>query len=150
MAISNDQNVLNVLKVFYKDKVESLIERDSPVAKMFKKIRVEGKEARFSAIAGRGSATSADATVATAAAANGGSKNEEFKVTPGQVFSVYTVNAKELKHLHQTKVHICIWQQTNFMVQLLLLDSRWVLHSMVTLLVHFVLHQLLHLLQTQQ
>lgn len=97
MAISNDQNVLNVLKVFYKDKVESLIERDSPVAKMFKKIRVEGKEARFSAIAGRGSATSADATVATAAAANGGSKNEEFKVTPGQVFSVYTVNAKEIK-----------------------------------------------------
>lgn len=96
MAISNDVNVLNVLKVFYKDNVESLIERDSPVAKMFKKIRIEGKEARFPAIAGRGAATCADAQVATNAAASSSTKNVEFKVTPGKVFSVYTINADEI------------------------------------------------------
>lgn len=96
MAISTNESVLNALKIYYKDGVESLIERDSPVAKMFKKIRIEGKEARFPAIAGRGAATCADAQVATAAAASSSTKNVEFKVTPGKVFSVYTINADEI------------------------------------------------------
>lgn len=96
MAISSNENVLNILKVFYRDRVESLIERDSPVTKMFKKIPVEGKEAHFPAIAGRGAATCPDATKATLAAVSSSTKNVEFKVTPGKLFSVYTVDADEI------------------------------------------------------
>lgn len=96
MAISNEQSILSLLKVYYHDDVENLMFRNSPVVKRVKKVRVEGKSQNFNAMYGRGGAAGADYTKAAALAATV-SKNAEFEVTPGQIFSVYTVNAKEIQ-----------------------------------------------------
>lgn len=64
MAISTDQNILSLLKVYYKDGVENLMFRNDPVLKDLNKTRIEGKAYDFSAMYGRGGACSADYTVA--------------------------------------------------------------------------------------
>ena len=96
MAISSEQSILNILKVYYKDGVSNLLFRNSPAVRQINKTRVEGKEQRFAAMYGRGGAVASKFTVALNKAANN-SKNAEFIVTPGQLFSVFTYNAKEVQ-----------------------------------------------------
>lgn len=96
-GISDVDAILAVLKTFYaKEGVQSLLKRNSPVVKAIGDLRVEGKEQAFSAMFSFGGAVSADYTVALANAKNQ-MKNQEFKVTPGQLFSVYPLNAKEVQ-----------------------------------------------------
>ena len=101
MAISANASILAMLKVYYKDGVENLMFRNSPVLKKIKKERVEGKSQNFSAMYGRGGAVGGDFKKAQANAESV-SKAVEFAVEPGQVFSVYSMNAKEVQ-ASQTK-----------------------------------------------
>jgi hypothetical protein len=96
MAITANDNIKALLKVYYKDGVENLMFRNSPVLKKLNKNRIEGKTYNFSAMYGRGGAVAGDFTKAKALAASV-SKNVEFSVEPGQIFSVYTMNAKEVQ-----------------------------------------------------
>lgn len=96
MAITANDNIKALLKVYYKDGVENLMFRNSPVLKKLQKNRIEGKTYNFSAMYGRGGAVAGDFTKAKALAATV-SKNVEFAVEPGQLFSVYTMNAKEVQ-----------------------------------------------------
>ena len=97
MAITTEDAILSILKTFYaKEGVQNLLFRNSPVLKKIGKTRVEGKEQAFSSLYGFGGAVSSDYTVALNNAANQ-AKNVEFKVTPGQLFSVYQMNAKEIQ-----------------------------------------------------
>lgn len=96
MAISTNASILAMLKVYYKKEgIENLLFRNSPLLKKIKKDRVEGKEQRFAAMYSRGGAVSGDFTAAKAQAASV-AKTAEFCVTPGQIFSVYSMNAKEV------------------------------------------------------
>lgn len=96
MAISTEASILNILKVWYKDGVENLLFRNSPLLKEISKTRVEGKTQNFAAMYGRGGAVSADFLVAEAKAAKT-ARNAEFSVVPGDLFSVYSMNAKEVQ-----------------------------------------------------
>lgn len=97
MAITNEASVLAMLKVYYaKEGVENLMFRNSPVLKALTKTRVEGKVQNFAAMFGRGGACSGDFTKAIELASTV-SKNVEFSVVPGQLFSVYDMNAKEVQ-----------------------------------------------------
>ena len=96
MAISTNDNIKALLKVYYKDGVENLMFRNSPLLKKLQKSRIEGKTYNFSAMYGRGGAVAGDFTKARNLAASV-SKNVEFAVEPGQLFSVYTMNAKEVQ-----------------------------------------------------
>ena len=96
MAITTDQSVLNILKAWYKDGLENLLFRNSPVVGAIKKTRVEGKTQNFAAIYSHGGAVSGDYTKAKAKAAQS-AKNAEYKVEPGQIFSVCAYNAKEVQ-----------------------------------------------------
>ena len=96
MAISTNDNIKTLLKVYYKDGVENLMFRNSPLLKKLQKNRIEGKTYNFSAMYGRGGAVAGDFTKARNLAASV-SKNVEFAVEPGQLFSVYTMNAKEVQ-----------------------------------------------------
>ena len=94
MAIATD--IKNILKVWYKDGVENLLFRESPVLKAIGKTRVEGKQQNFAALYGAGGAVSGKFTQAKTKAAEV-VKNAEFQVTPGQLFSCYSMNAKEVQ-----------------------------------------------------
>lgn len=96
MAITTNDNIKALLKVYYKDGVENLMFRNSPLLKKLQKNRIEGKTYNFSAMYGRGGAVAGDFTKARNLAASV-SKNVEFAVEPGQLFSVYTMNAKEVQ-----------------------------------------------------
>lgn len=97
MAISTEASILNILKVWYaKDGVSNLLFRNSPLLKEINKTRVEGKTQNFAAMYGRGGAVSADFLVAEAKAAKT-ARNAEFAVVPGDLFSVYSMNAKEVQ-----------------------------------------------------
>lgn len=96
MAISTNDNIKALLKVYYKDGVENLMFRNSPLLRKLQKNRIEGKTYNFSAMYGRGGAVAGDFTKARNLAASV-SKNVEFAVEPGQLFSVYTMNAKEVQ-----------------------------------------------------
>lgn len=95
-AISADQAIVNILKVWYHDKVQNLMFRNSPVVKKINKTRVEGKQQNFAAVYSRGGAVSGNFLIARQKAAEN-VKNAEFKVTPGQLFSVFSYNAKEVQ-----------------------------------------------------
>lgn len=95
MAISADQSILSLLKVYYKDGVENLMFRNDPVLKALSKEKIEGKTYNFSAMYGRGGAVSANYTIAKKVAANN-TKAAEFAVEPGQLFSVCSFNQKEV------------------------------------------------------
>ena len=69
MAISSDQSILSLLKVFYKDGVQNLMFRNDPLLEKLEKVHIEGKTYNFSAMYGRGGACSADYTVAKKVAA---------------------------------------------------------------------------------
>lgn len=95
-AITADKAIEAILKVYYKDGVQNLMFRNSPVVKEITKTRVEGKEQRFAAVYSRGGAVAGDFLVAETKAASN-VKNAEFIVTPGQLFSVFSYNAKEVQ-----------------------------------------------------
>ena len=96
MAISTNASILAMLKTYYKKEgVQNLLFRNSPLLKKIKKERVEGKTSNFAAMYARGGAAGGDFTAAKAQAATV-AKTAEFAVTPGQLFSVYTMNAKEI------------------------------------------------------
>lgn len=99
MAITNNADanfVQNLLKVTYENKVESLLFRDDPVLNNIKKERVEGKSQHFAALYGRGGAVAGDFTKAEAEASKN-TKSAEFQVTPGKLFSVYTMSSIEVQ-----------------------------------------------------
>ena len=96
MAISNDESILNILKVWYKDDVESLLVRESSALKEIPFTRVEGKVLNFAALYSRGGAVSCDWDVAKESAAKN-VRNAEFSVKPGQLFSCYSYNTKEVQ-----------------------------------------------------
>ena len=96
MAVSTEGAILALLKVWYKDGVSNLLFRNSPLLRKINKIRVEGKTQNFSAMYGRGGAVGGSFTGAKQRAAVT-ARNVEFSVTPGQIFSVYTMNAKEVQ-----------------------------------------------------
>lgn len=96
MAISNAQTIDKILKTWYKDGVENLLFRNSPVLKKIGATKVDGKEQAFAAIYSRGGAVAANFLVAKQKAAEN-VRNAEFKVTPGQLFSVFSYNAKEVE-----------------------------------------------------
>ena len=97
MAITTNDAILSMLKVYYaKDGLQNLMFRNDPVLKSIKKERVEGKVQNFSTMYGRGGAAGGNFTNAAALAATV-SKNAEFSVVPGQLFSVYTMNSKEVQ-----------------------------------------------------
>ena len=96
MAISANASILAMLKVYYKKEgIQNLLFRNSPLLKKINKELVEGKEQRFAAMFSRGGACSGDFTAAKTQAATV-AQTAEFCVTPGQLFSVYTMNAKEV------------------------------------------------------
>lgn len=97
MAISAQDSVKALLKAYYKDGVENLLWRNSPVLKEIKKERVEGKTYNFSTIASATPAVSGDFTLTETLAAEMG-QNAEFVVSNdlGQVFSAYTLSPKEV------------------------------------------------------
>lgn len=85
-----------ILKTWYKDGVQNLMFRNSPIVKQLPTTRVEGKTQNFAAMYGRGGAAGGSYTQALAKASTV-SKNVEFSVTPGQVFSIYSINQKEVQ-----------------------------------------------------
>jgi len=99
MAITNNADagfIQNLLKVYYEDKVESLLFRDDPVLNNIKKERVEGKAQHFACLVGRGGAVAGDFTIANAEASKN-TKSAEFQVVPGKIFSVYTMTSIEVQ-----------------------------------------------------
>ena len=94
-GISSSANILNILKIVYRDGVQSLLFRNSPVLRTMKISRTEGKELRYAAMYGRGGACGGDYTVVKAAATET-ARNEEWKTVPGQIFSALTINQKEI------------------------------------------------------
>jgi len=96
-VVSSDQGVINVLKTWYSEQgVESLLFRNSPLLKKVKKERVGGKEYAFAAMAGRSASVSGNYNTAIALAAAESQQNIEFKVPPGQLFTVVNITAKEI------------------------------------------------------
>lgn len=96
MAITTNDSIKALLKVYYKDGVENLLFRNSPLLKKLPKVRIEGKSYNYSCMYGRGGAVAGDFTKARNLASTN-SKNVEFGVEAGQLFSVYTMNAKEVQ-----------------------------------------------------
>ena len=97
MAITADNGIKAILKTWYKDGVENLlVPRNDPLLREVKFTKVEGKEQRFAALYSRGGAVSADFLVAKNKAAHT-AKNAEFITVPGQLFSSYVFNAKEVQ-----------------------------------------------------
>jgi hypothetical protein len=91
-----DAALLTIYKTWYTDKrFPNLLFRNSPLLKKIQKNRFQGQSYRFAAMYGRGGAVSGDYTVAVTNAASM-SRNAEFVVTPGNVFSVFTVTQKEV------------------------------------------------------
>lgn len=95
--ITPDKGIAAILKTWYKDGVENLlVPRNDPLLREVPFTKVEGKEQRFAALYSRGGAVGANFLVAKKKAAET-AKNAEFIVTPGQLFSAYTFNAKEVQ-----------------------------------------------------
>lgn len=95
--ITADAGIMAILKTWYKEGVSNLlVPRNDPLLKEIQFTRVEGKEQRFAALFSRGGAVGANFLVAKRKATET-AKNAEFIVTPGQLFSVYTFNAKEVQ-----------------------------------------------------
>jgi hypothetical protein len=88
-------NILNILKVVYRDGVQSLLFRNSPVLREIDKTRVEGKELRFAAMAGRGGACGGDYNVVKELAKET-ARNVEWATVPGKIFSALVINQAEI------------------------------------------------------
>ena len=95
-VISTDANYLAILKDYYRPGLESLLLRDDPMLNKIQKIRYSGEKYVFAALAGHGGAVAADFEVSKANSTKT-AKNVKFSVGPGQIFSSYTVNSKEVQ-----------------------------------------------------
>lgn len=96
MAVTGS-DLIGLYKIWYSDNaIESLLFRNSPVARSAKKTRIGGKQYNFPALYGRGGACAGDMTVAAANAANSQAKVAEFAVSEGQMFSVFNITQKEI------------------------------------------------------
>lgn len=87
--------VLNLLKEFYKGKVENLLFRNSPVFSKIGKERIEGKSANFPALAGFSGGVGGSYSKALSFANEVGTI-AQWAVTPGQVFGVISFDQKEV------------------------------------------------------
>ena len=97
MGITTENAIKSMLKTYYKKEgIQNLLFRNSPLLKKIKKEMVEGKSQNFAAMYSRGGASSGSFTAAKNKAATV-AKTAEFSVEPGQLFSVYTMNAKEVQ-----------------------------------------------------
>ena len=97
MAITTENAIKSMLKTYYKKEgIQNLLFRNSPLLKKIKKEMVEGKSQNFAAMYSRGGASSGSFTAAKSKASTV-AKTAEFSVEPGQLFSVYTMNAKEVQ-----------------------------------------------------
>lgn len=96
MAISLDQNILNILKEKYKDGVESLLKADSSALREVKVVRVSGEATNMAAVSDCGGAVSSNALVAKDKAA-AMPPTAEFRVTPGELYSVFTFGYREVQ-----------------------------------------------------
>lgn len=90
-----NSNVLAMLKIYYKDKVENLLFRNSPVFSKIAKERIEGKSANFAALAGFSGGVGGNYAEALKYANEVGTC-AQWAVTPGQVFGVVSFNNKEV------------------------------------------------------
>ena len=97
-TVSTDSVLLSIYKTWYTEKeFPNLLFRNSPLLKVIEKNRIQGKEYRMAAMYSRGGATSGDYTVAVAGATSGNmGANAEFVVTPGNLFTVFTITQKEI------------------------------------------------------
>lgn len=96
MAVSHDVNVLNLLKEKYKDKVESLLKSNSSFNREVEIVRVTGEAMNMAAVSDCGGAVSSDATIAKEKAASM-SATAEFRVTPGELYSVFNYGYREVQ-----------------------------------------------------
>lgn len=96
MALGVTDQVRNILKSYYHDKVEQVLLRESPILPALKTMRVEGKEFKFVTPYDGSGAVSANFNKAKALAAET-VRNAEFTVTPGKIFAPYSMNADEVQ-----------------------------------------------------
>jgi hypothetical protein len=96
--ISADQQVINFAKYWYTDrKFENLLVRNDPFAELMQKTRIGGQAYRFAAMYGRGGNVSGSAAIAATIANNQSqSRNAEWIVPPGRIFSVFNITNLEL------------------------------------------------------
>ena len=96
--ISADQQVINFAKYWYTDrKFENLLVRNDPFAELMTKTRIGGQAYRFAAMYGRGGNVSGSAAIAVLIANNQSqSRNAEWIVPPGRIFSVFNITNLEL------------------------------------------------------
>lgn len=104
-VISADQQVINFAKYWYTDKkFENLLVRNDPFAEMVTKTRIGGQAYRFAALYGRGGNVSGNAALAVTIANNQSqSRNAEWIVPPGRIFSVFNVTQLELLSTQSNK-----------------------------------------------
>lgn len=93
--VTADAFLLGLYKRTYTDKeIRGLFFRNSPVGRVIEKNRMEGQTYQFTMPYDRGGSTTGDYTVAVANAASA-AKTAEMAVTPGNIFTVFTVTQKE-------------------------------------------------------
>lgn len=96
-SITADAGISAILRTWYRDGVANLlVPRNDPLLREVTFTKVEGKEQRFAALYSRGGAVGANFLVAKRKATET-AKNAEFIVTPGQLFSSYVFNSKEVQ-----------------------------------------------------
>ena len=97
-VISADQQVINFAKFWYTGKkFENLLVRNDQYAEMMTKTRIGGQAYRFAAMYGRGGNVSGSAVIATTIANNQSqSRNAEWIVPPGRIFSVFNITQLEM------------------------------------------------------
>lgn len=89
--------IIEIFKEWYTDKkMEQLLFRASPVLREIVKTRVGGKTYNFAANYSGGGAAAGDATVAATNASSSMGKSVQFAVTPGTMFSTFTVGSQEM------------------------------------------------------
>lgn len=96
MGTSNDVNILNLLKEKYKDKVESLLKSNSSSNREIEIVRVTGEAMNMAAVSDCGGAVSSNALYAKAKAADMPA-TAEFRVVPGELYSVFNYGYKEVQ-----------------------------------------------------
>lgn len=103
--VSADQQVINFTKYWYTDrKFENLLVRNDPFAELITKTKIGGQAYRFAAMYGRGGNVSGNAIIATTIANNQSqSRNAEWIVPPGHLFSVFNITQLELLATSQDK-----------------------------------------------
>lgn len=103
MSLSTDLD--GIFKEWYTDKpVGDAFWRNSPVLKMIQKTEIGGDKYIVPVILGNGGAAAGDLTVANSiATANGAGNNQQFAVTPGQLFATFTILTQDILATRQLR-----------------------------------------------